>query len=370
MASSLRPTNVNKINASRYGKLTLVRNAAVGSLLPKEVHSKMRRLRGLTFAFALCASASSLFAPGGIIGTDRGQGASGTEGAVDGAKTIHGKLSAVRDLIDMTTQDTVVARIEAVMGNTNSTEASEHTFGIIGSDSGDQDGTVNSTGSILEKLTAVRNLLDTDNTATPDLVKGVQTIMGNLNYADSANYQYGLIGSDRGDQDGAVNSEAGMVGKLTAVVALIDDNTPANDILEGIQKIAGNKRYADSANYKYGIIGSDDGTGGSTAKEETDIFGKLVALKVIVDGDSSYDDTTDPPNTITRSVTNILGNPNSDPITYGLIGKGAGTEISGTTGVVAKMTKLMDTIAPASERTEDSIAGAIEAIMGTIEPLP
>ncbi|MEH0002904.1 MAG: hypothetical protein V6Z78_05010 [Holosporaceae bacterium] len=213
MASSLRPTNVNKINASRYGKLTLVRNAAVGSLLPQEVRSKLRRLRGLTFAFVLCASTSSLFATGGIIGTDEGN----QPGPVDNATTIYGKLSAVRDLIDASTSPslTIVAGIQEVAGNTNYDTEPAKTYGIIGADSG----SVKDEPDILSKLIALKVLLDSDSnydgsTTTPNTItNSLISVIG-----DSGVPTYGTIGGASGD---VLGDAVGLAPKITAIAGAL-----------------------------------------------------------------------------------------------------------------------------------------------------
>lgn len=213
MASSLRPTNVNKVNASRYGRLTLVRNAAVGSLLHKEIHSKMRRLRGLTFAFALCASASSLFATGGIIGSDEGN----QPGPVDNATTIYEKLSAVHDLIDARTSPslTIVAGIQEVAGNPNYALDADKTYGIIGAGSG----SVKDEPDILKKLIALKVLLDSDpnydgGTATPNTItNSLISVIG-----DSGVPTYGTIGGTSGD---VLGDAVGLGPKITAIAGAL-----------------------------------------------------------------------------------------------------------------------------------------------------
>ena len=227
MASSLRPTNVNKVNASRYGRLMLVRNAAVGALLPKEVRSKMRRLRGLTFAVALCASASSLFSTGGIIGTDEGN----QPGPVDNATTIYEKLSAVHDLIDARTSPslTIVQGLQEIAGNTNYDTEPAKTYGIIGADSE----SVKDEPDILSKLIALKVLLDSDSTydgstTTPNTItNSLISVIG-----DSGVPTYGTIGGSSGD---VLGDAVGLAPKITAIAgALKSGETNVDDAIIAI----------------------------------------------------------------------------------------------------------------------------------------
>ena len=225
MASSLRPTNVNKVNASRYGRLTLVRNAAVGSLLPKEVRSKMRRLRGLTFAFALCASASSLFSTGGIIGSG--------DANIDPDTTIYGKLSLLKKLVDdrndgasppVDDTDSLIAAVQAVQGDTSLPSPS--TFGIIGSEA-----TVNNDKDIYGKLLSVKRLIDDSDDGASPPVENTSTLTAAITAAIDN------LGTDGKSDPNTIGGEADLYGKTAAITQYL--HSGSNTVADAIAAIMG-----------------------------------------------------------------------------------------------------------------------------------
>ena len=160
------------------------------------------RFRWVGVLFFVMATTALLHAPGGIIGSGRD--------SVDKERTIHGKLSAVLDLLEKNASsggETLISCCHHIMGDANS---SPPTYGIIGSDSG---GTIDTTIDVMGKLQLCVSCLDSTSKPAPtDFLSALKNIQGESGANPPT---YGIIGPIESKREDTV-------GKLTDFVKLID----------------------------------------------------------------------------------------------------------------------------------------------------